>query len=205
MEQLSITMGSTLSIFPSGNQYLFQKGNNVRLNCFQMVTQGDGECPYRSTLWRSYTRFSVCNVTATPWLWPLNPPSLTLPSPRLTLFFLFFSLVMSHSQGWGRSLPDRADKSESCSDWANRENMPASKQNEYTSPTLCLSLFFFFFDLPYLLFRPPTSWKYRGVLSPLEPPLPYSKELLTGRCKKDRSKGNRARKDVGGWAGVIVY
>ena len=127
-----------------------------------------------------------------------TPPLSPFPLHASPYSFLFFSLVMSHSQGWGRSLPDRADKSESCSDWANRENMPASKQNEYTSPTLCLSLFFFFFDLPYLLFRPPTSWKYRGVLSPLEPPLPYSKELLTGRCKKDRSKGNRARKDVGG-------
>lgn len=41
-----------------------------------------------------------------------------------------------------------------------------------------------FFDLPYLLFRPPTSWKYRGVLSPLEPPLSYSKELLTGWVKR---------------------
>lgn len=120
--------GIHIEYFPSGNKYLFQKGNNVRLNCFQTVTHRDGECPYRSTLWRSYM--------TTPWLWPLDPSLALHASPSS-----FFLLVMSHSQGWGRSLTDWADKSEPCGDWANRRNMPASKQNEYTSPTLCLSFF----------------------------------------------------------------
>lgn len=70
--------GIHIEYFPSGNKYLFQKGNNVRLNCFQTVTHRDGECPYRSTLWRSYM--------TTPWLWPLDP-SLALHASPSSFFY----------------------------------------------------------------------------------------------------------------------
>ena len=82
--------GIHIEYFPSGNKYLFQKGNTVRMNCFQMVTHRDRECPYFSTLWRSYTHFSDNTMTVTS-----RPVSHTR---RLTQFF-FFLLLMSHSQG----------------------------------------------------------------------------------------------------------
>lgn len=138
--------GIHIEYFPSGNKYLFQKGNNVRLNCFQTVTHRDGECPYRSTLWRSYTHFSDNTMTVTSR--PVSRP------PRLTQFF--FLLVMSHSQGWGRSLnwPGRWERALR---WLSKQKEYACEQTKWVHFTHTLSLFFSISLISYLDHPPAES------------------------------------------------
>lgn len=139
-------------------QYLFLfKGNIVHLNCSPMVTEdGMKGSVLTAQLYGGDIDISV-NVMPHQHL----EYDLWTPTSEIFSFFFYWQHVSLIPGGVVRSLTDLSGKRLSCSDWA-KENMPESKQSEYTSPVLCL-----FFHRPSLRTWIAYSW---GIFSPVDPP-----------------------------------
>lgn len=118
-------------VYPPLAISIFIKGNIVRLNCFQMVTEdGKKGCVLAAQLYGGYIDISV-NIM------PHQHHEYDLATLKSLCFFLFIGSLTP--RGWGRSLTDLSDESQPCSDWAKKEY--AREQTKWAHFTQTLSSF----------------------------------------------------------------